>query len=85
MLDGTGYPDGLAGNEISDPIRLLTIIDIFSALIDKRSYKEAMSGEEAYQILHGMDGKLERCFVEAFKPVALQVQFASDPALQQAV
>jgi putative nucleotidyltransferase with HDIG domain len=38
-LDGSGYPDALTAPEISDLVRLLTISDIFAALIERRSYK----------------------------------------------
>jgi putative nucleotidyltransferase with HDIG domain len=58
-LDGSGYPDALMAPDISDLVRLLTISDIFAALIESRPYRAAMSGAEAYKILCGMDGKLE--------------------------
>jgi len=70
-LDGSGYPDGLTASKISDLVRLLTISDIFAALIEQRPYRPAMSREDAYQILCGMDGKLERSLVKAFRNVAL--------------
>ncbi|MBX3176252.1 MAG: HD domain-containing protein [Candidatus Hydrogenedentes bacterium] len=41
-LNGRGYPDGLAGEEISPWARITTIADIFDALTTKRSYKDAM-------------------------------------------
>lgn len=78
LLDGSGYPDGLSGTQISDPVRILTIVDIFSALIDRRSYKEPMLAKEAFEILVGMEGKLERALVKAFEPVAQAAQ-ASAP------
>jgi HD-GYP domain-containing protein (c-di-GMP phosphodiesterase class II) len=71
FLDGSGYPDGLCAESISDIVRILTISDIFSALIEQRTYKQAMSRATAYEILLGMKGKLERPLVEAFKDVAL--------------
>jgi HD-GYP domain-containing protein (c-di-GMP phosphodiesterase class II) len=45
LLDGSGYPHGLMGNEISDLVRIMTISDIFGALIERRSYKPPLSGE----------------------------------------
>jgi putative nucleotidyltransferase with HDIG domain len=72
-LDGSGYPDGLKAPEISDLVRLLTISDIFAALIERRPYRPAMPRREAYKILCGMDGKLERSLVKAFRNVALVV------------
>jgi putative nucleotidyltransferase with HDIG domain len=70
-LDGSGYPDALRAPEISDLVRLLTISDIFAALIESRPYSPAISRQDAYKILCGMDGKLERSLVKAFRNVAL--------------
>jgi putative nucleotidyltransferase with HDIG domain len=70
-LDGSGYPDALTSPKISDLVRLLTISDIFAALIESRPYSAAISRQDAYRILCGMDGKLERSLVKAFRNVAL--------------
>jgi putative nucleotidyltransferase with HDIG domain len=70
-LDGSGYPDALKAPEISDLVRLLTISDIFAALIESRPYRPAMPRQNAYKILCDMDGKLERSLVKAFRSVAL--------------
>ncbi len=70
-LDGSGYPDALTAPEISDLVRLLTISDIFAALIESRPYRPAMSRQSAYKILCGMDGKLEQSLLKAFRTVAL--------------
>jgi putative nucleotidyltransferase with HDIG domain len=70
-LDGSGYPDALCGASIKDIVRILTISDIFAALIEHRTYKPAMPREKAYDVLLGMNGKLERPLVEAFREVAL--------------
>jgi len=70
-LDGSGYPDGLCGESLTDLVRVLTISDIFAALIEARPYKATMSREDAYNILAGMNGKLEKPLVTAFKDVAL--------------
>ena len=71
-LDGSGYPDGLKGGQISDIVRLLTISDIFAALIEARHYRAPMPRAEAYGIICGMDGKLEPALVRAFQDVALK-------------
>jgi HD-GYP domain-containing protein (c-di-GMP phosphodiesterase class II) len=71
LLDGSGYPDKLRGAQISDLVRMLTISDIFAALIEKRSYKAPTPREDAYNILKSMDGKLEMPLVNAFRRVAL--------------
>jgi putative nucleotidyltransferase with HDIG domain len=70
-LDGSGYPDALCAGSISDLVRVLTISDIFAALIEHRSYKPAMPREKAYNILLGMQGKLEKPLLHAFRDVAL--------------
>jgi HD-GYP domain-containing protein (c-di-GMP phosphodiesterase class II) len=70
-LDGSGYPDGLTAPEISDLVRLLTISDIFAALIEVRPYRPPLRRQDAYKILCDMDGKLERSLVKAFRNVAL--------------
>jgi len=70
-LDGSGYPDRLSGSEISDIVRILTISDIFAALIEDRRYKPAMPREQAYEIIRTMIGKLEAPLVAAFRNVAL--------------
>ena len=71
LLDGTGYPHGLSGGEIPDLVRIMTISDIFGALIERRSYKPPMSGDAAYKILLDMGAKLDKDLVRAFSPVAL--------------
>jgi HD-GYP domain-containing protein (c-di-GMP phosphodiesterase class II) len=70
-LDGSGYPDALKATQISDLVRLLTISDIFAALIESRPYRPAMPRPHAYKILCGMDGQLERSLVKAFRNTAL--------------
>jgi putative nucleotidyltransferase with HDIG domain len=72
FLDGSGYPDALTAPEISDLVRLLTISDIFAALIEARPYRPPMSRQDAYKILCAMDGKLEGSLVKAFQNVALR-------------
>jgi len=69
-LDGSGYPDGLRGQEIPDLVRLITITDIFAALIEARPYKAPKPAQEAYAILKAMGGKLDTDLVRAFAAVA---------------
>lgn len=70
-LDGSGYPDGLSGKEVSDISRMVAVADIFSALVDKRVYKAPMTRKDAYKLMLGMHGKLDMDLVEAFRPIAL--------------
>ena len=75
-LDGSGYPDGLKGAQISDLVRMITICDIFAALIERRSYKPPMAPQAAYTILQGMHGKLDGDLLRAFKEL-----LPAEPAL----
>lgn len=69
MLDGSGYPDGLRGEAIPDIVRLITICDIYAALVERRPYRAPMSAAAAMGILHGMAGKLDQILVRAFEHV----------------
>ncbi len=50
-LDGSGYPDGLRGEEIPITARVLQIVDVYDALTTKRPYKRAFSNVEALQTM----------------------------------
>lgn len=67
-LDGSGYPDGLRGSEIDDITRIITISDIYAAMIERRAYKPPKSPEEAVAVLESMAraGKLELALVREF-------------------
>ena len=49
--DGSGYPDGLVGDQIPYLAQVFQIIDIYDALTSERPYKKAMSADEALSIL----------------------------------
>ena len=55
--DGSGYPYGLAGEEIPLGGRLMALADVYDALVTKRVYKEAMTHEEAVTIITEGRGK----------------------------
>jgi putative nucleotidyltransferase with HDIG domain len=77
-LDGSGYPDGLRDAEIDDITRIITISDIYAALIERRAYKPPKRPEEALGVLESMAqaGKVELALVRAFGRIALQQQAA---------
>ncbi|WP_254073109.1 HD domain-containing phosphohydrolase [Acidisphaera sp. S103] len=50
-LDGTGYPLGLAGNKLNRLARMASIIDVFTALTDRRVYKREMAAETALKLM----------------------------------
>ena len=68
--DGSGYPDGLSGEQIPIEARIMAIADVYDALVSKRVYKEKMSFEQADSIiLDGMgkhfDKSLEPFYISA--------------------
>jgi len=73
-LDGSGYPNGLTAERISDPVRLLTIVDIFSALIEFRTYKPPMPANDAIRVLENMSGRLDMAILATVKPVLTKVR-----------
>ncbi len=65
--DGTGYPDGLAGEAIPLPARLMALADVFDALISRRTYKDAMSMASASAIIvEGRGTHFDPAIVDAF-------------------
>jgi HD-GYP domain-containing protein (c-di-GMP phosphodiesterase class II) len=71
FLDGSGYPNGLRGDQISDIVRLTTIVDIYTALVEKRAYRLPFTHTEAFATMEKMVGKLDPHLLHAFRPVAL--------------
>jgi len=71
LLDGSGYPAGLAGDQIDTNVRLMTICDIFAALTEKRVYKRALSPREAYGQMQAMGPKLDEHLLRKFRSVVL--------------
>ncbi|MGD9970196.1 MAG: HD domain-containing phosphohydrolase [Sulfuricurvum sp.] len=83
-LDGKGYPYHISAEEIPLEARILTISDIFQALVQNRPYRGGLSSDEAYAILHQMaqmhkidttilahlEEHLEECYHKAMHPFA---------------
>ena len=68
-FDGGGYPEGLTGDEIPIGAQLVSLADVYDALISKRCYKPSFSYDTAYQmILDGECGifnpRLLQCFIK---------------------
>ena len=69
-MDGSGYPDGLKGEEIPIEARIMAIADVYDALVSKRVYKDRMSFEKADSIMMESMGKhfdqqLEKYYIAA--------------------
>jgi len=63
-LDGTGYPDGLRGDEISLLVRILAVADICDALMTNRPYRRALSIDETKKTLREMGEKIDQKVVD---------------------
>ena len=80
--DGTGYPDGLQGEQIPLVGRIMAIVDVYDALISKRVYKKPITHEEALSIIVGQKGTLfDPDVVESFLEIheefkKLSIEFA---------
>jgi PAS domain S-box-containing protein len=65
--DGTGYPNGLRGDEIPLSARIVSIADVYDALTSKRPYKEAYSHEDAVETIRsGSGSQFDPDIVDAF-------------------
>jgi diguanylate cyclase (GGDEF)-like protein len=73
-LDGSGYPDGLKGDEISALVRILTIADIYEACTTFRPYHAARTMAEGITLLsdEASSGKLDAEYVKAFIALLLK-------------
>ena len=86
LLNGSGYPRHLSGDSIPPEVRIITILDIFDALVaDDRPYKPGMPVEKALQILTSMaerEGKLDPVLTKLF----IESQcWAEDPGKEAAL
>lgn len=51
-FNGSGYPEGLRGNQIPAYVKILTVLDVYDALLSVRPYKKAMTHKEACTIIY---------------------------------
>jgi putative nucleotidyltransferase with HDIG domain len=87
-LDGRGYPHGVGEDELSDIVRIVTVVDAFDAMTSTRSYRKALTVEQALAELHRCAGRqfdprmvaaLERYVArEGWEPT---IEFASEAEL----
>ncbi|HUL16719.1 MAG TPA: HD domain-containing phosphohydrolase [Terriglobales bacterium] len=79
--DGSGYPDGLKGEEIPIGARILSVVDCFDALTSERPYRRAMSPEDAIdhlksEIGHSYDPRPTECIVRRYHELEAAVKVA---------
>jgi HD-GYP domain-containing protein (c-di-GMP phosphodiesterase class II) len=81
-LDGSGYPQGLHGDELGLEIRIIGACDVYDALRSARVYRDAWSHEQAIAFLHAEAvSELDPRCVEALERVlARDVEIAESPA-----
>jgi putative nucleotidyltransferase with HDIG domain len=73
--DGSGYPRGLAGEEIPFPARLFSVVDVYDALTSERPYRDPMSSEGAIaSIQHESGVHFDPLVVDAFVALLLERQ-----------
>jgi putative two-component system response regulator len=83
--DGSGYPDGLAGEAIPIEGRICAVADVFDALTSRRPYKEAFPNPQAYEIMRSGSGShfdafiLDLFFANLEEIVAIQERFRDHP------
>lgn len=83
--DGTGYPDGLSGEDIPLGARILTVVDCFDALTSDRPYRRRLTDDEAAAMLMAESGThFDPMVVDAFVPIipalrAIISEDATDP------
>lgn len=77
--DGSGYPEGLAGEAIPLEARILAIADVYDALRQKRVYKPSFSHEKACEIIINSAGShFDPALVEVFRELHLQFKAIYD-------
>jgi CHASE2 domain-containing sensor protein len=73
--DGSGYPEGLRGEEIPIPGRLMALVDVYDALVSDRVYRKALSHDQAIGLIaEGSETYFDPAIVEAFLQVAPTLQ-----------
>lgn len=78
-FDGKGYPDGLKGDEIPISAQLVSLADVYDALINERCYKDAFSKDEAFRmIVNGECGVFSPKLMEVFRNVRTKFEALSE-------
>ena len=71
-FDGSGYPDGLQGDEIPFLARIFTVVDVYDALTNQRPYNKVLTTEQVLHILQESQGnQFDPRIVAAFREMIL--------------
>lgn len=73
--DGNGYPDGLKADEIPISAQVVSVADVYDALVSKRIYKKAFPHEKALQmILNGECGQFNPILIDCLKEISEEIK-----------
>ncbi|MFL5483068.1 MAG: HD domain-containing phosphohydrolase [Gemmatimonadaceae bacterium] len=64
--DGSGYPDGLKGDDIPFAARILCVADVYDALTTARSYRDSLSHARAAEVMRSSNGQFDPMLLDAF-------------------
>ncbi|MEX2109185.1 MAG: HD domain-containing phosphohydrolase [Gemmatimonadaceae bacterium] len=81
--DGSGYPDGLAGEAIPFSARILCVADVYDALTTTRSYRPALNHERAAQIMRDSPGQFDPKLLDTFLNWAQTADIPGRPTPQR--
>lgn len=77
--DGSGYPDHLVGDDIPLPARIVSLCDVYDALVSDRVYKRAYSTLQSFDmIMNGECGKFDEKLIEAFVAAREEMEIYSE-------
>lgn len=69
-FDGSGYPDGIRGDEIPLGSRIIAVADAYDGMVSKRSYREELSHEAALKLMEDQSGhQFDPVVIQAFKAI----------------
>lgn len=81
--DGTGYPDGLAGDAIPFSARVLCVADVYDALTTTRSYRPGMTHEAAAEVMRNSPGQFDPTLLNTFLSWAETANIPGRPTPQR--
>lgn len=82
--DGKGYPDGLKGEEVSVGARIITLVDAFDAMTSDRSYRRAMSADEACEEIKKNSGtQFDPAVAKCALPILRSLNIVKDALAKQ--